>query len=78
MASSIRRKRLEIVLAKRLRERAAFHGITLSHVADRAGIARSYFWLLLDAKASATLKMVQRIAAVLHEDPRDLLMETKT
>jgi transcriptional regulator with XRE-family HTH domain len=71
----VKPKRLEVVLAKRLRELAALHDIPLSHVADRAGIARSYFWTLLDAESSATLEMVQRIAAVLQEDPIDLLIE---
>ena len=68
-------RRLEVVLAKRLRELATFHDVPLSHVADRAGIARSYFWTLLDAESSATLEMVQRIAAVLQEDPIDLLID---
>jgi transcriptional regulator with XRE-family HTH domain len=71
----VKAKRLEVVLARRLREVAALRDVPLSHVADRAGIARSYFWKLLDAESSATLDMIQRIAAVLHEDPIDLLTE---
>lgn len=71
----MKRRRLEAVLAKRLRELSDEHGVPLSHWADRAGIARSYFWLLLDQKSSATLEMVQRLAEVVREDPIDLLTE---
>ncbi len=70
-------KRLEAVLAKRLRELAEFHEIPLSHLADRAGIARSYLWRLLDAESSATLDLIQRLAAVLDEEPLDLLTDAK-
>lgn len=70
-----KRRRLEAVLAKRLRELSDEHGVPLSHWADRAGIARSYFWLLLDQESSATLEMVQRLAEVVREDPISLLTE---
>ena len=45
----------------------------LSHVADRAGVARSYFWLLLDESSSPTLAAVQRIAEALEVEPLTLL-----
>jgi transcriptional regulator with XRE-family HTH domain len=67
------RGRLEKVLARRLREVAAQKGIALSHVADRAGVARSYFWRLLDGSSSATLAAVQRIAEALDVEPLALL-----
>lgn len=49
----------------------------LSHVADRAGIARSHVWALLRAERSATLAMVQRLADVLKVDPLALLTPSR-
>jgi transcriptional regulator with XRE-family HTH domain len=65
--------RLEDLLAKRLRQVAKEKGVPLSHVADRAGLARSYFWLLLDGSSSATLAAVQRLAEALEVEPLTLL-----
>lgn len=48
-------------------------GLALSHLADRAGIARSYLWLLLDGAGSVTLATVQRLADVLGVEPLELL-----
>jgi transcriptional regulator with XRE-family HTH domain len=49
-------------------------GVALTHLADRAGIARSYLWRLLDADSSATLTTVQRLAGVLGVDAVSLLL----
>lgn len=65
--------RLEQVFARRLRQVAKEKGVPLSHVADRAGVARSYFWLLLDESSSPTLAAVQRIAEALEVEPLTLL-----
>jgi transcriptional regulator with XRE-family HTH domain len=65
--------RLEEVLARRLREVAERKGVALTHLADRAGIARSYLWRLLDGDSSATLTTVQRLASVLGVDAVSLL-----
>jgi transcriptional regulator with XRE-family HTH domain len=65
--------RLEETLARRLRELAKERKVPLSHVADRAGLARSYFWLLLDGSSSATLAVLQRIAEALSVEPVELL-----
>jgi transcriptional regulator with XRE-family HTH domain len=67
------RGRLEQVLARRLREVAKQKGVALSHLADRAGLARSYLWKLLDGSSSATLAAVQRIAEALDVEPLLLL-----
>ena len=67
--------RLEDILARRLREISAEKSLPLSHVADRAGVARSYLWRLLDGKSSGTLDVVQRIADVLECEPLELLVE---
>ncbi len=68
-------RRLENVLARRLREIAAEREIPLSHVADRAGIARSYLWRLLSAESSATLDALQRLAVVLDVPPLTLVSD---
>lgn len=67
--------RLEETLARRLRELARTKHVALSHVADRAGVSRSYFWLLLDGENSATLAVVQRIAEALEVEPLSLLAD---
>jgi transcriptional regulator with XRE-family HTH domain len=64
---------LERVLARRIRAVAAERGLPLSHLADRAGMARSHLWALTSETRSATLGMVQRLAAVLEVEPLDLL-----
>ena len=61
------------MLAARLRELAHERGIPISHVADRCGMAHSYFWQLLSGKASASLAVVQRLADALGVDPLVLL-----
>lgn len=65
--------RLEDVLGRRLREVAAQRKLPLSHVADRAGIARSHFWLVLDGEVSTSLAVVQKLAEVLGVRPTELL-----
>jgi transcriptional regulator with XRE-family HTH domain len=67
------RGRLEQVLALRLRETAKQKGVALSHLADRAGVARSYMWLLLNGRSSATLDAIQRLAEALDVEPLVLL-----
>lgn len=67
------KSRLEQVLARRIREVAKAKGLALSHLADRAGIARSYLWLLLDGESSATLETIQRLADVLDVEALELL-----
>ena len=64
---------LEQVLAERIRALADERGLPISHLADRAGMARSYLWRLLAADSSATLDAVQRLAAVLDVAPLELL-----
>lgn len=66
-------RRLERVLARRVRELVTERDWAMSHVADRAGIARSHLWALLNAERSATLALVQRLADVLEVDPLELL-----
>jgi len=71
-------RRLEETLAARLRELAKERGLPISHVADRCGLAHSYFWQLLTAKASATLAVIQRLAEALDVDPLVLLTASRS
>jgi transcriptional regulator with XRE-family HTH domain len=66
-------RRLEAVLARRIRELADARGLALTHVADLAGLSRGHFWRILDAEHTTTLEIVQRVAKVLRLDPLDLL-----
>ncbi|MBI3206669.1 MAG: helix-turn-helix transcriptional regulator [Myxococcales bacterium] len=77
MEKALRPGSLERVLARRVRELAQDRRMPLSHVADRAGIARSHVWALLRAERSATLAMVQRLADVLKVDPLALLTPSR-
>ena len=60
-------------LARRIRERAEGKNIPLSHLPDRAGVARSHFWEVLGGRKSPTLNWVGRIAVALEVDPAELL-----
>ena len=70
-------KRLEEILAARIRELATERRMPISHVADRCGLAHSYFWSILRADASASLAVVQRLASALDVDPLMLLSSSK-
>ena len=69
---------LEHVFAERLRAVAKARGIPLSHLADRAEMARSYLWRILASKSSPTLATVQRLAQILDVAPLDLLVAKPT
>jgi transcriptional regulator with XRE-family HTH domain len=71
-------RRLEETLATRLRELATERKLPISHVADRCGLAHSYFWQLLAGDASASLAVVQRLAEALDVDPLALLTSKPT
>lgn len=73
----VKRVSLRRVLARRLREVAAERDVALTHVADRAGIARSHMWRLLNGEAAATLDAVDKIAAALDVASIDLLDNPK-
>lgn len=48
--------------------------IPLSHVADRAGVARSHLWAVLKLERSPTLGLVERLAEALSVEPISLLV----
>jgi len=67
-------RRLERILANRVREVAAAKGMATSHLADRAGVSRSLLWEVFSLTASVSLETVQKLAEALElEDPLDLL-----
>lgn len=68
---------LEKTLALRVRAVAAARSLPLSHVADRAGVARSHLWAVLKTERSATLSLVQRLAEALGVAPIELLTDAK-
>jgi len=60
---------LQARAVRRIRELAKVRGMPLSHVADRAGVTRSYFWRVLANRSSPTLAWLEKIGAVLGVDP---------
>ena len=52
----------------RIREVAEERGIPLTHLPDRAGVARSHFWDVLAGRKSPTLAWLGKIAAALEVD----------
>ncbi len=60
-------------MVRRLRERARERKIPLSHLPDRAGVARSHFWDVLAGRKSPTLQWLARVAEALGVDVEDLL-----
>lgn len=59
----------------RIRAVAAERGISVTHLPDRAGVGRSYFWEVMGGRSSPTLSWLARVAAALDVDVSDLLRE---
>lgn len=67
-------RRLERILARRVRELATAKEIPVSHLADRAGVSRSLMWEILSQSASVSLETVQKLSDALElDDPLELL-----
>jgi DNA-binding phage protein len=45
----------------------------VSHIPDRAGVARSHFYTVLGERGSATVDWIEQVAEALECDPVDLL-----
>jgi transcriptional regulator with XRE-family HTH domain len=56
-----------------IRELAKERGIVISHLPDRADVARSHFWDVLAGRKSPTLSWLERIADALEVDVWELL-----
>lgn len=57
-----------------IRQLAEARGIALSHLPDRAAVARSHFWDVMAGRKSPTLHWLERIAQALEVDVGDLLL----
>ena len=59
-------------LVRRIRENAARKRVPLTHLPDRAGVARSHFWEVLRGGKSPTLKWIAKVSKALGVDPEEL------
>lgn len=59
-------------LVTRIREIAAKRRIPVTHLPDRAGVARSHFWEVIKGNRSPTLKWIGKVATALDVDVADL------
>lgn len=59
----------------RIRELAEARAVAISHLPDRAGVARSHFWDVLGGRKSPTLAWLLRIAVALEVEVAELLAE---
>jgi len=59
----------------RIREVAEERGIPLTHLPDRAGVARSHFWDVLAGRKSPTLVWLAKIATALEVDAGVLVVQ---
>jgi transcriptional regulator with XRE-family HTH domain len=60
-----------------IRQLAEARGIALSHLPDRAAVARSHFWDVMAGRKSPTLNWLERIAEALEVDVGELLSPPK-
>jgi len=60
-------------VVRRVRELADAHGIPISHLPDRAVVARSHFWNVMAGRKSPTLRWLGKVADALDVDPEELL-----
>jgi len=59
-------------MVTRIRELAEKRNIPVTHLPDRAGVARSHFWEVLNGNRSPTLKWMGKVAKALGADVNDL------
>ena len=60
-------------LAKRIREVAKRRGITLTDLADRAGVSQAAFWEAMSGRSGPSIDFVAKVAAALDVDPDELV-----
>lgn len=66
-------KQLRAVFADNVRELAHERGLTLTAVADFAGISRAQLFVLMQGKRGGSFATLASVAAVLKVDPWELL-----
>ena len=64
-------------LAQRIREHAKRKGITLTDLADRAGVSQAAFWSSMSGKTGPSIDYVAKVAAALDIDPGELLKKPR-
>jgi DNA-binding Xre family transcriptional regulator len=64
-------------VVRHVRELARERKMPLSHLPDRAAVARSHFWDVLAGRKSPTLKWLARIAEALEVDPGELVAKRR-
>ena len=60
-------------LAQRIRDVAKRKGVTLTVLADRAGVSQAGFWLAMSGKSGPSIDFVAKVAAALDVDPDELV-----
>lgn len=60
-------------VAQRIREVAKRKKITLTRLADEAGMSRSHLWIVLRGESAASLDVLAKLAAALDVDPSALV-----
>jgi transcriptional regulator with XRE-family HTH domain len=63
---------LHYAVAERIKELADARGLTINRLADFAGMSRGYLSKLLRGEQSPTVRSLERIAAALEVEVRDL------
>jgi transcriptional regulator with XRE-family HTH domain len=64
-------------LAQRIREVAKRKGITLTDLADRAGVSQAGFWLAMGGKSGPSIDFVAKVAMALDVDPSVLVRPSR-
>ena len=64
-------------VVRRIREISKTKKIPVTHLPDRAGVARSHFWDVLAVRKSPTLAWLAKVAAALEVDPGELVVKTR-
>jgi transcriptional regulator with XRE-family HTH domain len=60
-------------VASRIRRFAKERRIAITHVADRAGVSRAYFFEVLAGRENPTIGWLVKVGEALDIDPGDLL-----
>jgi hypothetical protein len=64
-------------VVRKIREQSRRRKIPISHLPDRAAVARSHFWEVMKGKKSPTLKWLNKIAGALDVDAGDLVVRLR-
>lgn len=64
-------------VVRRIREVARERKIPVTHLPDRAGVARSHFWEVMARRKSPTLRWLGKVASALGVDAEDLVRRAR-